>query len=102
MRLSIPLQLTGSSLSNTISLFDLFGIDRRDPPYSIGFTRQSYSPIRGVGTALSDSSAVSSTWFVNNTFLMESERQLRLRSEHRGSRETWIERSAQCLNAYIL
>jgi hypothetical protein len=44
MKLGIQLHLTGQSLSNTVSILEIFGVERRDRPSTTGFTRQSYSP----------------------------------------------------------
>jgi len=43
MKLSIQLHLFGLSLSNTVSFLEVFGVDRVDLPFIIGFIRPIYS-----------------------------------------------------------
>jgi hypothetical protein len=44
MKLSIQLHLAGLSLSNTVSVLEIFGVNGHDPPFTIGFTKLIYSP----------------------------------------------------------
>ena len=43
MKLSIQLHLAGLSLSNTVSMLELFGVGRARSTVHIGFTRPIYS-----------------------------------------------------------
>jgi hypothetical protein len=44
IRLSTQFYLAESSFSNIISILELFGIQRLDPPFITGFTKPMYSP----------------------------------------------------------
>ncbi len=44
MKLGIQLHLTGLSLSNTVSIPDVFGVERARSTVHIGFIRPIYSP----------------------------------------------------------
>jgi len=44
MKVGIQSYLAGLSLSNTVSVLDTSGVEERDPPYILGFTRPIYGP----------------------------------------------------------
>jgi hypothetical protein len=47
MTFRIQLHLAGLSLSNTVSILEIFGVKHVDQPFIIGFTRPIYNPRSG-------------------------------------------------------